>query len=182
MGTSSAYCRLIARQVSFQTDRRPRLCLGLRPSWRGQDLNLRPSGYEPDELPDCSTPRCLLHDSGQRARPAAAPFGTGDGDTTTPLGTPSTKIVNCFHDRSAIRFDRVRDAPPTALTLPLLNVGRRRRFKEGTTPLRRKRDVVHERDELSTPSDSAHSTRFFNQCWDHEITCSDTSVHSREPC
>ena len=29
---------------------------------RGQDLNLRPSGYEPDELPDCSTPR-------QRVRP-----------------------------------------------------------------------------------------------------------------
>ena len=26
---------------------------------RGQDLNLRPSGYEPDELPDCSTPRRL---------------------------------------------------------------------------------------------------------------------------
>ena len=25
---------------------------------RGQDLNLRPSGYEPDELPGCSTPRC----------------------------------------------------------------------------------------------------------------------------
>ena len=25
---------------------------------RGQDLNLRPSGYEPDELPDCSTPQC----------------------------------------------------------------------------------------------------------------------------
>ena len=25
-------------------------------SWeQGQDLNLRPSGYEPDELPDCST-------------------------------------------------------------------------------------------------------------------------------
>lgn len=27
---------------------------------RGQDLNLRPSGYEPDELPGCSTPRQLL--------------------------------------------------------------------------------------------------------------------------
>ena len=24
---------------------------------RGQDLNLRPSGYEPDELPNCSTPQ-----------------------------------------------------------------------------------------------------------------------------
>jgi hypothetical protein len=29
--------------------------------WRGQDLNLRPSGYEPDELPDCSTPRRTMH-------------------------------------------------------------------------------------------------------------------------
>ena len=27
---------------------------------RGQDLNLRPSGYEPDELPDCSIPRYIL--------------------------------------------------------------------------------------------------------------------------
>ena len=26
---------------------------------REQDLNLRPSGYEPDELPNCSIPRCL---------------------------------------------------------------------------------------------------------------------------
>ena len=26
---------------------------------REQDLNLRPSGYEPDELPNCSIPRHL---------------------------------------------------------------------------------------------------------------------------
>ena len=28
---------------------------------REQDLNLRPSGYEPDELPDCSIPRYQLY-------------------------------------------------------------------------------------------------------------------------
>ncbi len=27
---------------------------------REKDLNLRPSGYEPDELPDCSIPRQRL--------------------------------------------------------------------------------------------------------------------------
>ena len=34
---------------------------GLFHQLRGQDLNLRPSGYEPDELPGCSTPRQLLY-------------------------------------------------------------------------------------------------------------------------
>ena len=27
---------------------------------RGLDLNQRPFGYEPNELPDCSTPRCTV--------------------------------------------------------------------------------------------------------------------------
>ena len=30
---------------------------------RGQDLNLRPSGYEPDELPGCSTPRQIVSET-----------------------------------------------------------------------------------------------------------------------
>ena len=33
---------------------------------RGQDLNLRPSGYEPDELPGCSTPRRAARKRGSR--------------------------------------------------------------------------------------------------------------------
>jgi hypothetical protein len=32
---------------------------------RGQDLNLRPSGYEPDELPGCSTPRYQVFAKGK---------------------------------------------------------------------------------------------------------------------
>ena len=47
--------------------KKPQHCWGLRlpaisrnvVKWRGQDLNLRPRGYEPRELPGCSTPRQL---------------------------------------------------------------------------------------------------------------------------
>ena len=35
---------------------------------RGQDLNLRPSGYEPDELPGCSTPRQEKKNPDENAR------------------------------------------------------------------------------------------------------------------
>ena len=38
--------------------------------WRGADLNHRPSGYEPDELPDCSTPRRPTKPTARPARQA----------------------------------------------------------------------------------------------------------------
>jgi TDG/mug DNA glycosylase family protein len=44
--------------------------------WRGLDLNQRPSGYEPDELPDCSTPRRsgqITTGSSKSAQAAPAP-------------------------------------------------------------------------------------------------------------
>ena len=36
---------------------------------RGLDLNQRPSGYEPDELPGCSTPRSNYGDAGAEIKP-----------------------------------------------------------------------------------------------------------------
>jgi hypothetical protein len=37
-------------------------CRHAAKNWlRGRDLNPRPSGYEPDELPGCSTPRLAIN-------------------------------------------------------------------------------------------------------------------------
>ena len=45
----------------------PRVFKFLQKKLRGQDLNLRPSGYEPDELPDCSTPRYEVNSQKEKA-------------------------------------------------------------------------------------------------------------------
>ena len=62
---------------------------------RGKDLNQRPPGYEPDELPDCSTPRCFyifFFDGGgtgiRTQAPVSRPTGFQDR-TLQPLGYSS---------------------------------------------------------------------------------------------
>ena len=59
---------------------RPTLCARESKRVRGQDLNLRPSGYEPDELPGCSTPRrwwcgCVGSGLAARRRPTLPQLG-----------------------------------------------------------------------------------------------------------
>src|SRR3954466_6680360 len=43
---------------------------------RGRDLNPRPSGYEPDELPGCSTPRLEVSSMAHHATSATAKTST----------------------------------------------------------------------------------------------------------
>ena len=47
------------------------------PIWlRKMDLNHRPSGYEPDELPSCSIPRYYNYNGGERGIRTPAPLPT----------------------------------------------------------------------------------------------------------
>ena len=67
---------------------------------RGKDLNFRPPGYEPDELPDCSTPRCKSHNTsffngGGRGIRTPAPLSRSVGfqdRSLQPLGYSSKNI------------------------------------------------------------------------------------------
>ena len=60
---------------------------GRKYKWlRGRDLNSRPSGYEPDELPDCSTPRCQFL-CGRRNRTGFVQNNTTFADND-PSGAP----------------------------------------------------------------------------------------------
>src|SRR2546423_12711729 len=68
--------------------------------WRGQDLNLRPSGYEPDELPDCSTPRRTRHGTGR------------DGERQSALSAPARRGSDLRNDADLLQeAQRVPDLP-----------------------------------------------------------------------
>ena len=90
---------------------------------RGLDLNQRPSGYEPDELPDCSTPRhrmCVVwmvsrdEKAAARGAPAAAFFEIVNGFVPSPSAImPGDDLLfQCLGTSTigAVRFHvRVRD-------------------------------------------------------------------------
>ena len=68
---------------------------------RGQDLNLRPSGYEPDELPGCSTPRhqYVMAAAKQPGAPFVSRFAEQNGGgllhpTPTSAGTWALKQLS----------------------------------------------------------------------------------------
>jgi hypothetical protein len=71
-------------------------------SSRGQDLNLRPLGYEPSELPDCSTP----HHEASNSSHGAAIHGSG----MRPGGRAARGAERISTDRTARRATSSRPA------------------------------------------------------------------------
>ena len=74
---------------------------------RGRDLNPRPSGYEPDELPDCSTPR---YESHSRPRPQVPDYSTMKFPTCQDIfsrvnhaGVINIKSIG-YHIKKALRY------------------------------------------------------------------------------
>ena len=74
-------------------------------------MNLRPSGYEPDELPGCSTPRQTKRPP--LGYPAAALKNIANGLRSTPPAKPGDDLLfHCLGSSTigAVRFHgRVRD-------------------------------------------------------------------------
>ena len=68
------------------------MCIRHAIGWlRRQDLNLRPLGYEPNELPDCSTPRQVINYSMNYS--AAA---TSAGAVSSARSTSSIRAIGAL--------------------------------------------------------------------------------------
>src|SRR5690625_3859826 len=70
-------------------------CQGLCVWLRGPDLNQRPSGYEPDELPDCSTPQLQLSGLIPQPRPRIIGMSTDGvkGSVWFSLQSPAQRAL-----------------------------------------------------------------------------------------
>ena len=98
---------------------------------RGRDLNPRPLGYEPNELPDCSTPR-----QGQTKHPESSQFQSPDssGNITS---NPKSKIGNLnslvglgrielpTSRLSGVRSNQLSYRPKTLLRIPFIRTSGR---------------------------------------------------------
>jgi hypothetical protein len=68
-------------------------------SLRGQDLNLRPLGYEPSELPNCSTPRRDSRLPRSRGLSADGQLARGDHDIHEGTVAPGSTGLPAAHPR-----------------------------------------------------------------------------------
>ena len=69
---------------------------------RGEDLNLRPPGYEPDELPNCSTPRYKIG-AGDRGRTGTG-FLPRDFKSRASANSATPARLALYYDSTALHI------------------------------------------------------------------------------